>query len=186
MDDLSAKLNEMLSDPQTMQQIQSLLGSLGNGAAAPNPPAATAPQQSSTPDLSALAGLLGSMGGSPGNAPAKAPDLSALAGMLGGNNQGQSPDLSALAGLLGNAGKPPAPAASPGGIDSVQLISAVSKIAPLLQRVQQEDDSTRLLYALRPMLSPERQAKLDESLKMLRMMRLLPLLKNTGILSSIF
>ena len=52
MDDLTQQLNQILSNPQTMGQLQKLLG--GGEDAAP-------PQESSagTPDLSALLGALG-------------------------------------------------------------------------------------------------------------------------------
>ena len=118
MDDLASKINELLSDPQAMQQLNSLAASLGLGNSTPNPP--TSPGQ---------------------NAPA-------------GNNPLQGLDLSSLAGLLGNAGS-----AAPG-----------------------EDNNTRLLHALRPLLGPERQKKVDEAIKMLSMLRLLPVLRGQGIL----
>ena len=51
--------------------------------------------------------------------------------------------------------------------------------------MNQEDDSTRLLYALRPLLGAERQKKVDEALKILQMMRLLPLLKESGVFSGL-
>ena len=42
-------------------------------------------------------------------------------------------------------------------------------------------DSTRLLRALRPMLSERRRQKLDQALKLLQFMRVLPLLKSSGL-----
>ena len=83
--------------------------------------------------------------------------------------------LGALAGLSGlGAG---------GGNQSVspEMLQSILKIAPLLSSVQQEDDNTRLLYALRPFLKPQRQKRLDESANMMRMFKLLPLLKGSGI-----
>ena len=62
-----------------------------------------------------------------------------------------------------------------------ELLQTVMKIAPLLSTIRQEDKNTRLLRALRPMLGQERQRKLDEAEKMLQMLRILPLLKGTGI-----
>ena len=35
-----------------------------------------------------------------------------------------------------------------------EMLQSIMKIAPLLSSVQQEDDNTRLLYALRPFLKP--------------------------------
>lgn len=51
------------------------------------------------------------------------------------------------------------------------------RILPMLSEVNKEDDTTRLLNALRPFLGSDRRKKLDESAKMLHMMKLLPLLK---------
>ena len=51
--------------------------------------------------------------------------------------------------------------------------------------MNQEDDATRLLRALRPLLSQARQKKVDEALKILQMLRLLPLLKESGVLSGL-
>ena len=72
MEDLGARLEQLLSDPQTLSQIGELAASLGlgqppeNGAAAS--PAAPAGEPSS-PDLSALLGMLGA---APGPSPALA------------------------------------------------------------------------------------------------------------------
>lgn len=152
MDDLNQQINQILSDPQSMQQLQSMASALGLTSAAPpepqtNPPPAN-PQsgnsQSGSLDPSALAGLLGSLGGG------------AAAPMA-----------------------PAAPAASP------ELLQTVTKLAPLLSQVNREDDSTRLLRALRPLLGEARQKKLDEAIKILQMMRLLPLLKESGVFSGL-
>ena len=92
-------------------------------------------------------------------APQNANPLEALLGGLGGNGQGAG-GLGALAGLSGlGAG---------GGNQSVS-----------------PDDNTRLLYALRPFLKPQRQKRLDESANMMRMFKLLPLLKGSGILGGL-
>ena len=109
MDNLSEKINSLLSDPGAMAQIQAMASSLGLGGEA-NPPA---PPKNNTE----LAGL--------------------------------------------------------------------SALAPLITMGQQEDDSTRLLSALRPLLSAEKQDKLDKALKMLRLMRMIPFIKESGILSSL-
>ena len=52
--------------------------------------------------------------------------------------------------------------------------------------MNQEDDATRLLRALRPLLSPARQKKIDEAVKILQLMRLMPLLQGMGGLSGLF
>ncbi|QEY35125.1 hypothetical protein FL966_08780 [Caproiciproducens galactitolivorans] len=114
-------------------------------------------------------------------------DLAAKLGELL-NNPGSLEKLKSLAGLLGGAVQeqpPPAPeepaqGGSP-GIDT-EVLQMVTRIMPLLSNFRQEDDNTRLLRALRPLLSPARQKKLDESIKILQLVRLLPLLRSSGIL----
>lgn len=148
MEDLNQQISQILSDPQSMQQLQSMASALGLTLPQAEPKTAEAParaneQQTGGLDPSALAGLLGSLGG---GSPAPAA---------------------------------PAPAASP------ELLQAVTKLAPLLGQVSREDDSTRLLRALRPLLGEARQKKLDEAIKILHMMRLLPLLKESGVFSGL-
>ena len=51
------------------------------------------------------------------------------------------------------------------------------KLVPVLSNIKQDDDTTRLLHALRPFLSEERQQKLDEATKMLQLVKILPVIK---------
>lgn len=201
MDDLTSRINEVLSDPQAMQQINSLAASLGLGNSMPNtptPPGQNAPAGNNPLqglDLSSLANLLGNAGAAPsggGNISqspgaaggldtakiasllsslAGANGLGALSGLLGGNNGG---GLGALSGLLGGGG-------GGGGLDG-DILQTVTKILPLLTAFRQEDNNTRLLHALRPLLGAERQKKADEAIKILSMLRLLPILRGQGIL----
>ncbi len=69
---------------------------------------------------------------------------------------------------------------------SPQMLSMMTKLAPLLSDMNKEDDTTRLLFSLRPFLSDERKKKLDEASKILKIMKLLPLVKDVGILDSLF
>lgn len=80
---------------------------------------------------------------------------------------------------------PPAPPATASGglsdlLGSGDMMKTVMKMAPLFGRFQEENDSTRLLYALRPFLSPARQEKLDRAVRLLRLFRLLPVLQEMG------
>lgn len=61
------------------------------------------------------------------------------------------------------------------------VLQTFIKLMPLLSSVNKEDENTRLLYALRPHLSERRRVKLDESVKMMNMFKLLPVLKSQGI-----
>lgn len=109
MDDLNEKLNRLLSDPEGMAKIQSMMAALGGGDAppAPPPPAVTEPP----------------------------------------------PDLTVLTRLL-----------------------------PVLSGAGTDNEDTRLLAALKPYLHGERAKRLDESMRLLRLAKLLPLLQEQGVL----
>ena len=67
---------------------------------------------------------------------------------------------------------PSAPTAD-NGPDLSQLL----KLAPLLSSVGQDDQHTALLKALRPYLHNGREKRLDESVKLMQLLKFLPLLK---------
>lgn len=60
---------------------------------------------------------------------------------------------------------------------SDDMMKTVMKILPLLSDIKQDDDTTRLLNALRPFLCEERQKKLDEAQKILQLIKILPVIK---------
>ncbi len=60
--------------------------------------------------------------------------------------------------------------------------AALTRLLPLLGSLNKDDDDTRLLQALRPYLHGEREQRLDEAVKLLRLSHLLPLLQTQGIL----
>ena len=63
----------------------------------------------------------------------------------------------------------------------IDAIQTIMKLMPILSSINREDDSTRLLSALRPLLSTKRQEKLDESIKLIQLFKVLPVLKSQGI-----
>ena len=69
MEDLSARLEQLLSDPQMLSRLGELAAGLGLGAGQGQPPPTedSPPPSGSAPDLSALLGMLGGTG-SGGNA----------------------------------------------------------------------------------------------------------------------
>ena len=69
--------------------------------------------------------------------------------------------------------------------NSDPMTAMLLRAAPLLASANREDDSTRLLAALRPLLGEARQKKLDEASKILKLLHLLPLLKDSGVLQNI-
>ena len=75
------------------------------------------------------------------------------------------------------AEKRPPSSAFPDG----ELLSAVTKLAPLLS-APQEDDASRLLAALRPFLSQPRAQKLDQAERLLSLTRVLSILKESKLM----
>lgn len=85
--------------------------------------------------------------------------------------------IKSMADMLGAQSPPaqkPAPANPP---LSPEMLSAVTKVMPLLTEMKHDDNGTRLLAALRPFLSNDRKQRLDEASRMLQMMKLLPMIK---------
>ena len=65
------------------------------------------------------------------------------------------------------------------------MLSMLMRAAPLLSKANEEDDASRLLTALRPLLSEPRQKKLDDAGRILKLLHLLPLLRESGLLQNI-
>lgn len=63
------------------------------------------------------------------------------------------------------------------GLSSMFGDDMAKTLAAVAGRMHEEDDRTRFLQALRPLLSEERQKKADEAMRFLRLMDMLPLLK---------
>lgn len=106
--------------------------------------------------------------------PSSMEQIKALSGMLGmANHTEEKPkkeNTAALAGLgsvIPNMGNP-------------EMLGTVMKLAPLLGSMNQENESTRLLMALKPFMSSQRQRKIDEAIRLMGLMRMLPMLKSMG------
>ena len=113
MDDLSAKLSEILSDPESMSRVREMAESILSEKPQPEP---------------------------------------------------QKPDFSALAD-----------------------IGEISQIMGLVSKLQSSNDDPRaaLLSALKPHLSEAKREKVDTAIKILRLLDLLPLIKESGILGKL-
>lgn len=73
---------------------------------------------------------------------------------------------------------PPAPVQSPVSGD---MMAAFSKLAPLMNAAKPSDETTALLNALRPFLSGEKLERLNSAQKLLSLIRMIPLLKDSGL-----
>ena len=65
-------------------------------------------------------------------------------------------------------------------------IEAIMKLGEMLQSMNTSDKNTQLLLALKPHLRPENRQKVDNALKLMKIINILPLLKESGILNGLF
>lgn len=93
--------------------------------------------------------------------------------------------------LLGSAGPAPAPAEPPpkaaapavtpfSGLAPNEL-QTMMRMAKAFQSIPKEDSRTNLLLALKPHLSEPRQAKVDEAIKLLKVVSIMPILREQGL-----
>lgn len=61
-------------------------------------------------------------------------------------------------------------------------MATVMKLIPLINSFSADDETIRLLNALRPFLGKERYKKLDGAIMLVRLMRILPALRESGLL----
>lgn len=66
-----------------------------------------------------------------------------------------------------------------GDSDIMQSLNKMSKMFSM------DDERTALIKALKPMLSEAKQHKADDAIKILRIIQLVPLLKDTGFLKDL-
>lgn len=114
-------------------------------------------------------------------------DLSEKLTQLLSSPEGMNKIQSAMAALGGMMGEEapgpvpsPAPSPPPAAADMGVDMAALSKLLPLLGNLNQENEDTRLLSALRPYLHGQRAERLEESMRLLKLMKLLPLLTEGG------
>ncbi len=78
----------------------------------------------------------------------------------------------------GESGEPPKEESTSSDLPNINL----AQIGQIMNTMKGEDDRTRLIKALKPMLSPSKQRKADEAVRMLRLFRILPLIRDSGLL----
>ena len=77
--------------------------------------------------------------------------------------------LSSFSGSAGNAF----------GFPDMKMLTG---LAPVLQAVNSKDERVEFINALRPLLSDDRRKKADEAVRIVRLLSLLPLLKERGLM----
>lgn len=77
------------------------------------------------------------------------------------------------------AAKPQSPPQQTGTDGFSGLVPALNKLAPLLGKLNEEDDMTRLIHALKPYLSGARLKRAEEADRIVSIMRVIPLLRQS-------
>lgn len=129
-------------------------------------------------------------------------DLTAKVQQILGSEDGmrQLQEMAKMLGLSGDgsgSGGGESGAAAPGGLDLGSLLSGqqedpppispadLMRIGGMMQNMKQDTPGTTLLKALRPLLREERQKKVDQAVRMMRLFSLLPILQESGLLKGL-
>ncbi len=91
-------------------------------------------------------------------------------------------DLAAMLGLSPDGNTQQESPKAPENLD----MSAITGLMQKMKGFQPDDDNTRFLLALRPLLGEEKQNKIDRAVKILRLLNLLPLISESGLLGGDF
>ena len=166
------------SEPNLSALLSALQQQMENRSSGQNQPS----QAPAGANLSALLSTLQQQmeNGSKGNS---APNLSSLllalqqgAAQNGTNSAGQTPqgpDLSSLlSALQGSQSGANAPAIS---------MDTILKIQRTMQALSRSNPNIDLLRAMRPLLSPRRARKVDDAIRIMQLIQLLPALKESGL-----
>ena len=166
------------SEPNLSALLSSLQQQMENGSSGQNQPS----QPPAGANLSALLSTLQQQmeNGSKGSS---ASDLSSLllalqqgAAQNGTNSAGQAPqgpDLQALLSALQG---------SPSGANAPAIsMDTILKIQRTMQALSRSNPNIDLLRAMRPLLSPRRARKVDDAIRIMQLIQLLPALKESGL-----
>lgn len=111
-------------------------------------------------------------------------DLNEKLNRLLSDPAGMAKIQSVMAALGGGDASPaaaPTPAPPPPSSSGPDM-AALTRLLPLLAGAGEDNEDTRLLAALKPYLHGERARRLEESMRLLRLAKLLPLLQEQGVL----
>ncbi len=141
MDDLTERINQILSDPQSMQMIQNMAQSLGLNPPAEQPSVVPPAPNSPGLDMNQLGALLSQFG-------------------LGQNTVPSAPQLPSID------------------------MNTILQIQKAMQLFAHGNKNVDLLRSLRPLLSEKRQKKVDDAVRIMQLIQMLPMLKESGLFGS--
>ena len=166
------------SEPNLSALLSALQQQMENGSSGQNQPS----QAPAGANLSALLSTLQQQmeNGSKGNS---ASDLSSLllalqqgAAQNGTNSAGQAPSGADLSSLLSTLQSSPSRANAP-----AISMDTILKIQRTMQALSRSNPNIDLLRAMRPLLSPRRARKVDDAIRIMQLIQLLPALKESGL-----
>lgn len=95
--------------------------------------------------------------------------------------------LKQLGELAQSLGLPPPPSDEPPpSVGSVPDIAALTGLAEAVRTAGEGDDNINFLNALRPLLSDEKKPRVDRAIKILKLLNILPALRDSGLLGGDF
>lgn len=203
MEDLMAKLQSILSTQEGQAQLNNIASMLSSngGEQATSTNTTTNTQASQDSNTGGGLGGLGGLGGF---------DMSMLAGLMGGGatpvptpppNNPITPPNSAnagdsgsfdfskiaqmLSGMGGGASLPNAPTTQEQSDMPNIDINMILKLQQVFSSMNVNDKNAQLLKALKPHFSEKRSKKVDQAISMMRLMSMLPMLKESGIFTGL-
>lgn len=81
--------------------------------------------------------------------------------------------------------QPAAPSAAANLLGSLD-VNTIAKVSQILQGLNTRDSNVELLLALKPHFGEKRQKKVDDAIRIMQLVKMLPLLKETGIFGNLF
>lgn len=81
--------------------------------------------------------------------------------------------------------QPAAPNAAANLLGSLD-VNTIAKVSQILQGLNTRDSNVELLLALKPHFGEKRQKKVDDAIRIMQLVKMLPLLKETGIFGNLF
>ena len=107
-------------------------------------------------------------------------DLSEKLERLLSDPEGIAKIQAAMSALGGEVSPPPTPAPPPSPMPDM---AALTRLMPLISHLGTDSDDTRLLQSLRPYLHGQRVERLEDSMRLLQLIKLIPLLQQQGVLT---
>jgi len=86
---------------------------------------------------------------------------------------------------LGNAGEKEAAPPAPAQEESALQLTKFMPLIHALQSASVESQDAALLRALRPYLSPEKQRRADDAMRLLKLLSILPAVRDAGLLEGV-